>query len=107
MTPIGNPQSVLIAIQSGMNAPFIQFVKYLAILTLINLFLAAYIVKRIYGIRSAGIEPSAVPREEIIDRRDAVLATAGLAIVIASLVINDAHELVGLPHIGERGFIPF
>ncbi|MEM2203237.1 MAG: SLC13 family permease [Sulfolobales archaeon] len=107
MTPIGNPQNVLIAIQSGMSAPFIQFMKYLAIPTLVNLLLTAYIVKKIYGIGSSGLELSAVPREEIIDRRDAILAGAGLVAVITSLVINDALELAGLPHIKERGFIPF
>jgi Na+/H+ antiporter NhaD/arsenite permease-like protein len=28
MTPIGNPQNVLVAIQSGINAPFVKFVEY-------------------------------------------------------------------------------
>jgi len=45
MTPIGNPQNLLIAIQSGIPLPFTNFLKFLAIPTLINLFLTYYILK--------------------------------------------------------------
>jgi Na+/H+ antiporter NhaD/arsenite permease-like protein len=106
-TPIGNPQNVLVAIQSGMNAPFIKFVEYLAIPTLINLYITAYLIKRIYRIGSPRLDLSAVPREEILSSRDAILSLIGLIAAVAWLVINDVMELVGLPHIRERGFIPF
>lgn len=107
MTPMGNPQNVLIAIQSGIAAPFIQFIKYLAIPTLINLFVTTYIVKKIYMVDPEILELSAVPRERVINRRDALLASIGLSSAVAALVINDIFELAGLPHISERGFIPF
>jgi Na+/H+ antiporter NhaD/arsenite permease-like protein len=45
MTPIGNPQNLLIAIQSGMSLPFTNFLKFLAIPTMISLFLTFYILK--------------------------------------------------------------
>jgi Na+/H+ antiporter NhaD/arsenite permease-like protein len=45
MTPIGNPQNLLIAIQSGISLPFTNFLKFLAIPTLVNLFLTYYILK--------------------------------------------------------------
>ena len=101
--PIGNPQNVLVAIQSGMNAPFIKFVEYLAIPTLINLYITAYLIKRIYRIGSPRLDLSAVPREEILSSRDAILSLIGLIAAVAWLVINDVMELVGLPHISERG----
>jgi Na+/H+ antiporter NhaD/arsenite permease-like protein len=107
MTPMGNPQNILIAIQSGIAAPFIQFIKYLAIPTLINLFVTTYIVKKIYRVDPEILELSAVPRERVINRRDALLASIGLSSAVAALVINDIFELAGLPHISERGFIPF
>lgn len=44
MTPIGNPQNLLIALQSGIDLPFTNFVKFLAIPTIINLFLTYYIL---------------------------------------------------------------
>lgn len=45
MTPIGNPQNLLIALQSGISLPIASFLKFLAIPTLINLFLTYYILK--------------------------------------------------------------
>ena len=47
MTPIGNPQNLLIAIQSGISLPFNTFIVHLTIPTLINLFLT-YMILRIY-----------------------------------------------------------
>ena len=47
MTPIGNPQNLLIAIQIGISLPFTTFIVHLAIPTIINLFLT-YMILRIY-----------------------------------------------------------
>ena len=45
MTPIGNPQNLIIALQSGIALPLVNFIKILAIPTLINLFLTYFILK--------------------------------------------------------------
>lgn len=45
MTPIGNPQNLLIALQSGIPLPFITFIKVLGIPTIINLFVTYFILK--------------------------------------------------------------
>ncbi len=45
MTPIGNPQNLLIALQSGIALPFITFIQVLAIPTIINLFVTFLILK--------------------------------------------------------------
>jgi Na+/H+ antiporter NhaD/arsenite permease-like protein len=45
MTPIGNPQNLLIALQSGIPLPFITFIKILGIPTIINLFVTYFILK--------------------------------------------------------------
>jgi len=47
MSPIGNPQNLLIAIGGEIENPFITFMKFLLIPTLINLFVA-YIVLRVF-----------------------------------------------------------
>ena len=47
MTPIGNPQNLLIALQSGIPLPFITFLRYLGIPTIVNLFLT-YLVLKVY-----------------------------------------------------------
>ncbi len=107
MTPIGNPQNVLIAIGSGMPAPFTHFVTKLFVPTMINLFLTALIVKKYYGIVDAELSVNLIPHEEIRSKRDAALGAIGLVLTIAVLIINDVLELYGYPHISERGFIPF
>jgi len=45
MTPIGNPQNLLIAIKSDIPLPFLTFVKWMFIPTIINLFLTYFILK--------------------------------------------------------------
>ncbi|MDE1840377.1 MAG: anion permease [Thaumarchaeota archaeon] len=45
MTPIGNPQNLLIALQSGISLPFTSFLKFLAVPTVVNLFLTWYVLK--------------------------------------------------------------
>ena len=46
MSPIGNPQNLLIALNGGMMNPFVTFFRHLAIPTIINLF-AAYLLLRL------------------------------------------------------------
>src|SRR5574337_1235056 len=45
MTPIGNPQNLLIALQSGISLPLVTYMQFLAIATLVNLFLTFFILK--------------------------------------------------------------
>lgn len=49
MSPIGNPQNLLIAINGNIPNPFITFFKFLFIPTIINLFLAYFLLKIFYG----------------------------------------------------------
>ena len=48
MSPIGNPQNLLIALNGNIANPFVNFLKYLAIPTLINLFIAYLMLKLFY-----------------------------------------------------------
>ncbi|MGC8974908.1 MAG: SLC13 family permease [Thermoprotei archaeon] len=107
MTPIGNPQNVLIAVQSGIPAPFILFVEKLAVPTLINLIIVPLILIKIFKVGNEPVKLSLIPHEFIKDKRDALIAGAGLLTTVAGLVTNDLLELSGLPHVTHRGFIPF
>ncbi len=107
MTPIGNPQNVLIAVESGLPAPFISFVKALALPTLINLVVTPLLLWRLLGLRDGKVEMLAVPGEAIENKRDAVLSAVGIVAAVSALVANDALAIMGLPHVGNRGFIPF
>jgi Na+/H+ antiporter NhaD/arsenite permease-like protein len=48
MTPIGNPQNVLVALQSGMRSPFVEFITRLAVPTLVSLVVLALVIERLY-----------------------------------------------------------
>jgi Na+/H+ antiporter NhaD/arsenite permease-like protein len=48
MTPIGNPQNLLIALQSGIPLPFTTFLRFLGIPTIVNLFVTYFILKIYY-----------------------------------------------------------
>ncbi|MEL9996950.1 MAG: SLC13 family permease [Sulfolobales archaeon] len=107
MTPIGNPQNLLIAIESGVEAPFITFVIKLAIPTIVNLLLTTYVMLKVFKIKDGEVRIGLIPHEVLRSRRDAVLAGLGILLTIALLVINDVLELYGAPHIRYRGVIPF
>lgn len=48
MSPIGNPQNLLIAVNGQMKQPFFDFARFLAIPTIINLFAVFFVIKAFY-----------------------------------------------------------
>lgn len=48
MSPIGNPQNLLVALNGKVNNPFATFLKYLALPTFINLLIAYLLLKLFY-----------------------------------------------------------
>jgi len=107
MTPMGNPQNVLVAVESGIPAPFIQFTARLTVPTLINLALVPLILLRVFKVENRPVRVVLVPHELTRDRRDALLAGLGMLATVVGLVVNDVAELLNLPHVTHRGFIPF
>jgi len=107
MTPIGNPQNLLIAVESGLKAPFIYFALILGIPTLINLIVTPLIVMKMYGLKNDRINLVTIPHEYLKNRRDAYLSGILLASTVIALVVNDILSLLGMPYIEHRGFIPF
>ncbi|MEM3819662.1 MAG: SLC13 family permease, partial [Nitrososphaerota archaeon] len=106
-TTIGNPQNMLIATRSGLETPFIDFIRYLLIPTILNLILSTYIIVKLYKIRNRRISIGLVPQEYIRNRREALIGGTALASVVIILVVNDVAEILGGPHIRYIGFIPF
>ena len=108
MTPIGNPQNVLVAEDSGIKAPFITFTHKLAIPTLINLVVTPLILMHLVNTRTARKETTVfIPEEAIRDKKEATVAVVGLSTAIGALLVNDVLQLMGYPHIEKRGSIPF
>ncbi len=48
LTPFGNPQNLLVAVQSGVAAPVTTFLRYLALPTAINLVLGGWYLRYVY-----------------------------------------------------------
>lgn len=107
MTPIGNPQNVLIAVESGIEAPFIKFVAKLSLPSLMNLLFTTYILIKKYRIKDDKLNIGFIAHEALKNRRDAILAGSGILLTVIALIVNDLLQMYGGPHITYRGVIPF
>ncbi|MDI9645853.1 MAG: SLC13 family permease [Archaeoglobales archaeon] len=107
MTPIGNPQNILIAVESGIEAPFINFIAKLAIPTFINLLVTPYLLIKLFKVKNETLNFSSNNMEALNNGRDSILAAIGIIATIFALIFNDLLQLYGGPHITYRGVIPF
>jgi Na+/H+ antiporter NhaD/arsenite permease-like protein len=87
MSPIGNPQNLLIAVNGDVPNPFITFLKYLAVPTIVNL-LAAYFILKIYYRKSFNVKRIAVSPILIIDKELVSLCRFSLALLISLILIK-------------------
>jgi Na+/H+ antiporter NhaD/arsenite permease-like protein len=95
MSPIGNPQNLLVAINGNIPNPFITFLRYLAVPTLINLFLAYLILKFFYRehLKNEPLNHSADP---ITDPALARLSKVSLIIIVILVLVKITTSLLGL-----------
>ena len=90
MSPIGNPQNVLVAINGNVANPFVTFFQFLLLPTVVNLFLAFFLLKLFYkkDMQNCVIEHS----EELVkDHRLAQLSKLSLvfiAVLVAAKIIT-------------------
>jgi Na+/H+ antiporter NhaD/arsenite permease-like protein len=95
MSPIGNPQNLLIAIHGNVANPFVTFLKYLLVPSLINLFLA-YLLLRLFYRRHFHSQPLAHSEDSIKDVRLAGLSRISLIIMVVLIVAKIGMVLAGL-----------
>jgi Na+/H+ antiporter NhaD/arsenite permease-like protein len=95
MSPIGNPQNLLIAIHGNVPNPFVTFLKYLLIPTLFNLFLA-YVVLRLFYWKAFQDRLPVLTVEPIKDARLAGLARLSLLILVVLVIAKIVVVLLGL-----------
>ncbi len=95
MSPIGNPQNLLIAINGNIPNPFITFLRYLAMPTLINLFLTYLILKFFYRghLKNEPLNHSVDP---ITDPALARLSKVSLIIIVILVLAKITTSLLGL-----------
>jgi len=81
MSPIGNPQNLLIAINGHVDSPFVTFFKYLFLPTVISLVIAYFVLKLFFKdeFHERPLEHSP---PKLKDPRLALLSKASLAIVV-------------------------
>lgn len=96
MSPIGNPQNLLIALGGGMQNPFLTFFRYLLVPTLINL-LIAFLVLRIFYKNDFISTPLFHFREPIKDPELARLSMMSLRLVVALIGLKILLVFVQFP----------
>ncbi|MEM4133856.1 MAG: SLC13 family permease [Candidatus Micrarchaeia archaeon] len=86
MSPIGNPQNLLIATKANLPNPFITFLYYLFIPTLLNLFILFFLLKYFYG---SNIKYKRIDhyKEPIRDSSLAVLSFLSLVLLFILIII--------------------
>ncbi|MFP3178204.1 MAG: SLC13 family permease [Thermocladium sp.] len=91
--PIGNPQNLLIALDSGMAKPFIEFIVFLLPPTLINLAITTPILVRMFRAGNQSIKMDALDPPSF----DKGLAYAALAALGALMPLYILMDVVPMP----------
>ena len=115
-TPMGNPQNLLIAVSSGLEAPVLQFAYYLLVPVLIDLALTAVALRYIFRkqMGSLTVPSSAETGGSEVVRRDGPLAQKATAVVILTmtgiLLVNavaifGVHEPFGISEVSLFGAV--
>ncbi len=100
VSPIGNPQNLLVAIHGRMPNPFVEFFRHLALPTVISLFAAFFILKYFYRESFHG-DALVHVRHDLRDKPLARLARLSL-ILIMLLVVVKLTLVFTLPQIDFR-----
>jgi len=95
MSPIGNPQNLLVAINGNIPNPFITFLRYLAVPTLISLFLTYLMLKFFYR-RHLKNEPLNYLSDPITDPALARLSKVSLIIIVILVLAKITTSILGL-----------
>ncbi len=95
MSPIGNPQNLLIAVGGGIVNPFVTFLSFLLVPTLLNLFLA-YILLRVFyrGSFNGGADLNRTP-EPVRDAHLAGLTRVSLVVLVVLIVARIVFAFTG------------
>ena len=94
MSPIGNPQNLLVAINSGLKTPFVTFGLYLLLPTLISLG-AAFFVLRFFFHRDFSARVLVHEAPPVCDPAKSLPVKCSLAIILFLAAINLAASLSG------------
>jgi Na+/H+ antiporter NhaD/arsenite permease-like protein len=94
MSPIGNPQNLLIALNGGMANPFVTFFRHLAIPTIVNLFVAYLLLRLLFksefksGVLNHQEEPIKSPKLAMLSKISLILIFILIALKIAFVFLG-------------------
>jgi Na+/H+ antiporter NhaD/arsenite permease-like protein len=94
MSPIGNPQNLLIAINGNLSNPFVSFAQYLFIPTLANLFLAYMLLRFFYKGQFQDRSSLIQVQAPIKDRDLALISGASFALLIVLVLVKIGMVLI-------------
>jgi Na+/H+ antiporter NhaD/arsenite permease-like protein len=95
LSPIGNPQNLLIAVNAGLSNPFIVFLHYLLLPTVANLLLA-YLLLRIFYRDQFQKRELEICEEEITDPALARLSRLSFVLLFVMILAKIAAVFMGL-----------
>lgn len=111
MSPIGNPQNLLVAVHGGIPQPFVIFLRWLLLPTILSLGLTVVILRRLYpdDFHTAELKHS---QEPIHDHDLALLSRISLLSVVVLITVKVLAGIIGkgdvllLPHIALGAALP-
>jgi len=111
LSPIGNPQNLLIAMNSNIKNPFFSFISHLFLPTVINLFLIYWIVKFFYKKELKKIAIGRMRKPEIKSKWLYALSHFTVALLFSLIIIKIYFSINGkvfpLTYIAIISSIPF
>ncbi|MBN1539399.1 MAG: anion transporter [Candidatus Thermoplasmatota archaeon] len=87
VSPIGNPQNLLVALEGTLENPFLEFVSHLFFPTLINLMMV-FIVVRIAFRKEFGKKVMDIKPEPIRDEKLALLTKVSLFLILIMIILK-------------------
>ena len=93
VSPIGNPQNLLVAMKGNIKNPFVDFSKYLYIPTVINVFMSYLLLKLFYK-KEFTARKLQIDGEHILHARLAKVARISLLLVTGLILLKVAFTLV-------------
>jgi Na+/H+ antiporter NhaD/arsenite permease-like protein len=96
MSPIGNPQNVLVAINGSVLDPFVTFLRYLLLPSVVNIFAAFFLLRLFYkrDLQTCVIEQH---EEPVKDHKLALLSKISLVLIAALVTAKIITVLLNIP----------
>ncbi len=87
MSPIGNPQNLIIAVNGGVKNSFVVFLKFLFIPTILNL-IFAYLLLKLFFRKEFKKELKNISPQLIIDKKLAMLSKISLVVIFIAVILK-------------------